>query len=130
MDITKKINDSLNFINKKYPHINYGGCGLFAYYLSETLEHKYDFETEIFYIPYKSPPALKKNYDIWFKHIFIRIDNYLIDNNGFRHISKFDKLKPLSREKLFEMINIRELWNDRFDHTKSEEMVMDIKSIF
>lgn len=114
-------------INCKFPNINYGGCGTFSYHLQKVLSHKYNVSTEIYYIKSPNPPGLMPSYDIKFRHILVRFGDFLIDNNGLHQMPKNDdSLAKLSTEKLEEMINIPELWNNVFDiHTK-EQLIKEI----
>lgn len=119
MDLKQEIEK----INNDIPNINYGGCGTFSYHLNKVLQEK-NIQSEIYYLP--GPPAAIK-YDIEFSHIVIKVDDVIIDNNGFYYNipnSWTNKLKPLSEEKLKEMINIQPLWNDKFKD--KEELIKRI----
>ena len=70
----------------------------------------------------------------------VKYDNFYIDNNGIYSIDVFKKrVEDLSIDKLEEMVNIPELWNDKFDITIynsnfeiesiSDRMVNDIYKI-
>lgn len=111
-------------INTKYPYINYGGCGTFSYYLQKTLKDKYNIDTEICYVP---GPRCAIEYDVKFTHILVKWENILIDNNGFYFFKDYSyELNSLSTDKLREMINIPELWNNKFDVGLKNDLVKDI----
>ena len=111
-------------INEKHPNINYGGCGTFSYHLHKLLKEKYNVETEICYIP---GPRCAIEYDVKFTHILVKWNNILIDNNGFYLRDDYSyQLNDLSTDKLHEMINIPELWNNKFNHHYKEELINDI----
>jgi hypothetical protein len=113
-------------INSKYDKINYGGCGTFSYHLSKRLKDKYDINSEIIYRKHKDPPGKRPDFDIRFDHIFVKVDHVIIDNNGIYQFDNSDKFGSLSFDKLEEMIKIPELWNNTFDHSKTDELVKDI----
>ena len=69
-------------INQKYPHINFGGCGTFSYYLGSVIQEKFNIDPEYVYIESDTPPFGKPDYDVKFSHILLKIDNWLLDNNG------------------------------------------------
>ena len=48
----KLLQDKIKIINNKYPNLNYGACGTFSYYLSETLD-KLGIDNQIVYIKEK-----------------------------------------------------------------------------
>lgn len=100
-------------LNNYFPNINYGGCGTFSYHLNKVLKDKYAIESNLYYLP-GIPAAIE--YDLHFSHIVIKIDNYIIDNNGFYENGNgwTKDLKALSDEKLKEMIDIPLLWNNMF----------------
>ena len=111
-----KLNDikvKIEEINKDIPNINYGGCGTLSYHLKKVLDEKYDIKSDIYYLP-GSPAAIE--YDVLFHHLVLKIDDIIIDNNGFYEngIGWSKDLKSLPEEKLKEMIDIPELWNNKF----------------
>ena len=86
---------------------------------------------EYVYIESGNPPGGRPEYDLWFNHIMVKIENVVIDNNGFHSIDRFKcDLHPLKNDKLLEMINIKELWNNIYDHTNTPCLVNDIKKLF
>jgi hypothetical protein len=113
-------------INDKYPNINYGGCGTFSYHLHKTLKDKYNIDTEICYMP---GPRCAIEYDIKFTHILLKWEGLLIDNTGFYLSSEHQDLESLSPDKLEEMINIPQLWNNVFDMSTKDELIKEIWSI-
>src|ERR1035437_2719513 len=126
------LNEKIQLINSKYPNINYGGCGTFSYHLSEHLEKKYNLKSEIVYIVSDAPPGLKPDYDIKFQHILIKIGEHCIDNNGyykFTSYSQWFQIQKLNKLKLFEMINITQLWNSRFNQQHKNNLIIDIYNI-
>jgi hypothetical protein len=127
-----KFGFGLFLLNRKYPNINYGGCGVFAYHFGECYRKKYPLsKVEYVYIESENPPAGRPEYDIWFNHILVKIENMVIDNNGFHSIDRIKcDLHPLNNDKLLEMINIKELWNHIYDHTYTPCLVNDIKNLF
>lgn len=87
-------------------------------------------KSEIVYLKSEYPPGGKPDYDIHFKHILLKVDNVLIDNNGTYNYNDHKKdLLDLTVSKLEEMINIPELWNNIFNHTDSENLKKDLKQI-
>jgi hypothetical protein len=105
-------------INNDLPNINYGGCGTFSYHLKKVLYEKYDMKSDIYYIP-GDPAAI--HYDILFSHILLKVDDCIIDNNGFYNTNSpwVKDLIPLSDTKLKEMIEIPELWNSEFHNDEN-----------
>ena len=69
-------------LNKKYPNINYGGCGTFSYFLHKTLKDKKNIISEFVYTPSLTAPGKRPDYDIKFTHIYVKVGDYYIDNNG------------------------------------------------
>lgn len=123
-DLERKI----SFLNRKYSNINYGGCGIFTYYLYKVLKYKYGVDVDVVYYPSETPPGLKPDYDVYFTHILLEIKNIcIIDNNGLYSINK--SLSKLSINKLEEMINIPLLWNNVFDHNDSISLIKDMEEI-
>lgn len=115
MNVLRNIQIEIEKINNDLPKINYGGCGTFSYHLNKVLKDKYDINSEIYYL--KGDPAAI-DYDILFSHIVLKVDNYIIDNNGFYdyydYSRRVDDIKPLSIDKLEEMLYIPGLWNSEF----------------
>ena len=132
MDIAleQHISKVITCVNDRYNAINYGGCGVFAYYLGETIRQKYDIDVEYVYIKSITPPGKKPDYDVWFKHILVKVGNTVIDNNGMYDICDYSpiEIKQLSREKLSEMITIKDLWNNIYNHNSTPSLVNDIRS--
>lgn len=128
IDIINHIVDKLHTINDKYPNINYGGCGTFSYYLSKNIKDKYNIDTEIFYIKCDTPPGLKPDYDISFSHILVKIGDYYIDNNNKYEVcyQQNEIFEKLEMSKLEEMINIPKLWNNIYDHSKTDELIKEL----
>ena len=85
IDIISKVLEILPTINQKYPHINFGGCGTFSYYLGSVIQEKFNIDPEYVYIESDTPPFGKPDYDVKFSHILLKIDNWLLDNNGKYH---------------------------------------------
>jgi hypothetical protein len=123
--VIQTILEKLPEINNKFANINYGGCGTFSYHLYNNIKQKYNIEPEIYYIKAETPPGLMPNYDICFSHILLKIGDYYIDNNNKYDVSQQQNelFQKLDIEKLQEMINIKELWNDVYDHSKTNELV-------
>lgn len=118
---------NIKLLNDKYPNIDYGGCGIFSYYLSKILLDKYNINSEIFYIESTKAPGLKPDYDIHFWHIYVKAFGIYIDNKGFYNsINEDYVVNRLSISKLYEMINIPELWNNKFNHLDSKSLVDDM----
>jgi len=105
-------------INNDLPKINHGGCGTFSYHLKKVLDEKYDIKSDIYYIP-GDPAAI--DYDILFSHILLKVDDSIIDNNGFYNVNSpwVKDLIPLPETKLKEMIEIPELWNSEFHNDEN-----------
>jgi len=113
-------------IDKRHSKINYGGCGVFSYYLSLVLE-KYKIEHKIVYREEKNVDPKAFRCDIKFTHIMIDIGDYYVDNNGF-HKKKGETLS-LNRDKLGEMILEPRLWSDVFNWKLKENLIQDINKI-
>jgi hypothetical protein len=120
-------------LNEKYPNINYGGCGTFSYHLYKVLKDKYNIDTEIVYIKTDHAPGGKPDYDLKFSHIMLKYTNkddtsdytFYIDNNGvYKYLP--DIIETLSLSKLEEMISIPELWNNKFNHSMSDDLKRDL----
>ena len=128
IDIINHIVDKLHTINDKYPNINYGGCGTFSYYLSKNIKDKYNIDTEIFYIKCDTPPGLKPDYDISFSHILVKIGDYYIDNNNKYEVcyQQNEIFEKIEMSKVEEMINIPPLWNNIYDHSKTDELIKEL----
>ena len=128
IDMINHIVDKLPTINDKYPNINYGGCGTFSYYLSKNIKDKYNIDTEIYYIKSETPPGLYPDYDISFSHILLKLGDYYIDNNNKYEVSyqQNDIFEKLEMSKLEEMINIPQLWNNIYDHSKTNELIKEL----
>ena len=128
IDIINHIVDKLHTINDKYPNINYGGCGTFSYYLSKNIKDKYNIDTEIFYIKCDTPPGLKPDYDISFSHILVKIGDYYIDNNNKYEVcyQQNEIFEKIEMSKLEEMIKIPKLWNNIYDHSKTDELIKEL----
>lgn len=125
------ISSEIKKINHKYPMINWGGCGTFSYYLSEKLNNE-NIPNQIVYIPEKDTPENAYRCDIKFHHILVRVDDYLIDNNGFHPLITFDKdyeILPLKKEKLKDMLEDKKLWNNVFPYEQWTYLSYDILNI-
>ena len=118
--------NALPELNNKYPNINYGGCGTFSYHLHKALKEKYNINTEIVYIKADHPPGGKPDFDLKFTHILLRYENYYIDNNGIHFDLSNCEIENLPLSKLEEMIYIPELWNNKFDHSMTNELKKDL----
>ena len=115
----------IKLINDRHSKINYGGCGVFSYYLSIILE-KNNISHRIVYIKEKNtdPKAFS---DIKFEHIMIDIGDYYIDNKGF-HKKKIETF-ILDRNKLGEMISEPRLWSNVFNWNMTDRLIQDINKI-
>jgi len=119
--VAKKIQE----INKRYPNINYGGCGAFSYYLHQTLKKKYGQEVSIVYIPCEKTP--ENAFGVKFRHMMVSWKNWYIDNNGF--YSNHSKGIEISPRTLKAMIDVPHLWNSQFEKSNTESMIEDLKRI-
>lgn len=124
--VIDKLISEIEIINNKYPKIDWGGCGTFSYHLSKKL-NELSIENEIVYLPEKDPPNGSYRCDIKFRHILVKVDNYLIDNYGIRHIN--DDTLPLESKKLECMLHDKKLWNNVFPHEKWTFLADDIMNI-
>lgn len=113
-------------INNKYPKIDWGGCGTFSYHLSEKL-NKLNIKNQIVYTPEKETPKDAYRCDIKFHHIFVKVDDYLIDNYGIRSFE--EEVLPLENEKLKCMLEDKKLWNNIFPHEEWTPLAKDIMNI-
>ena len=128
IDIISKVLEILPTINQKYPDINFGGCGTFSYYLGSVIQEKFNIDPEYVYIESDTPPFGKPDYDVKFSHILLKIDNWLLDNNG-KYDTYYNSFKVLPKSKLHEMIHMPELWNNVYDHSNSPNMIKDISKL-
>jgi hypothetical protein len=128
LDIISKVLEILPIINQRYPNISYGGCGTFSYHLGNSIQEKFNIEPEFVYIESATAPGGKPDYDVRFSHILLKIDNWLLDNNG-KYDVYYNKCKNLPKSKLEEMIHIPELWNNIYDHSNSINMIDDISNL-
>ena len=121
-----KLEHEIRKIDKKYPLINYGACGVFSYYLSMVLD-RHGINNNIVYIEEKNVNPLAFRCDIKFDHIMVDIGDYVVDNNGFH--KKSNKLLFLDKDKLFYMINEPRLWSDKFNWNLKDSLIQDILNI-
>lgn len=116
----------IQYLNNKYPNIDWGGCGTFSYYLSEKLNNM-NIPNEIVYIPEKNTPPNAHRCDIKFVHILVRVTDNLIDNNGIKDVNKYEyEIIPLKNQKLSSMLEDKRLWNNVFPQKKWPYLAYDI----
>lgn len=118
--------EQIKSINNRHSKINYGGCGIFAYYLSFVLD-RYNISHQIVYIKERFTDPRAFRCDVKFEHILIDIGDYYLDNNGF-HKKKFETY-TLYREKLGEMILEPRLWSNNFNWKLKDNLIQDINKI-
>jgi hypothetical protein len=81
-DFTTVIIGNINYLNRKYPQIDWGGCGVFAYYLSNLLDIN-GIPNQINFVPEKNtPPVGAHRCDVLFHHILVRVGDLLIDKKS------------------------------------------------
>lgn len=120
------LQNQIKSINDKFEKINYGGCGTFSYYVSEILD-KYGIDNQIVYLEEKKVPPRAFRCDIKFTHIYVHVDKYYIDNNGF-YLDAGD-VKVLPKEKLKDMLDEPRLWNSEFDEEKRKLLAKELINI-
>lgn len=126
MNELEKMLSEIKKINNKYPKIDWGGCGTFSYHLSEKL-NKLNIKNQIVYIPEKETFKDAYRCDIKFHHIFIKVDDYLIDNYGIRSFE--EEVLTLENEKLKCMLEDKKLWNNIFPYEEWDPLARDIMNI-
>jgi hypothetical protein len=112
-------------INLKYDRlIDCGGCGTFSYALSNVLIDN-NVPHELVYV--EGPGSARC--DVKFTHILVKVEDTLIDNHGIRNQRKYLPTYSLSKSKLAEMLDDKQIWNDKFPHEKWNNLIQDILSI-
>lgn len=109
---SKRVNNIIQEEVKGIPHINDGGCGLFAYYLYHLLVKYYP----VILIAHKGK--------IGYHHCGIELYGHFIDADGMftseeytvnRHHAYEDYFRPISSAKLLHDIYDRWHWNKKFN---------------
>lgn len=113
----------LDIINSYFPDIIYGGCGIFAYTLSDIFT-KRGIYNSILYVLETETPIGAFRCDIKFTHFFVCIrmfnDICYIDSSGIcsysQVIERYNNapLYKINNDKLYEMLLEKRLWNNKF----------------
>ena len=119
--LEKQITD----LNLKYNYlIDHGGCGTFSYALSDVLTRN-DVPHELVYV--EGPGS--DRCDLKFTHILVKVEDTLIDNHGLWEKRKYHPTYSLSKSKLVEMLDDKQIWNDKFPHEKWTDLTQDVLNI-
>jgi len=111
-----------DIINRSFPDIIYGGCGIFAWTLSDIFT-KRGIGNNIFYVLEKNIPVGSYRCDVKFKHFFVCVNvggiNFYIDSSGVYLYSdiirRYDApLFQIGLDKLGSMLLDKRLWNSKF----------------
>lgn len=112
----------LDIINKNFPNIIYGGCGIFSWTLSNILTIK-GISNSIVYVLEINTPIGAYRCDVKFQHFFVCVNsggiNYYIDNNGIYLYESIIKvynapIYEIGINKLYSMLEDKRLWNNKF----------------
>lgn len=154
-ELLNHLENELPKIGQKIEDINYGGCGMFAYYLSleltkRNIKHnilwlgEYDYEMtdeevmDKFYDVLETTgdsPVLYDFHRLEFdmNHIVIEVDAHYIDCEGvFADTFYFQcgrDLGYISKKQLKSFVK-NGGWNDIYDQTNNAEMYLEIKKVF
>jgi hypothetical protein len=116
-------------INQKYDNkIDWGGCGTFSYYLSDTLDRN-GIPNQIVYIEEENTSPFAYRCDVKFHHILVQVGDKLIDNHGVRPVNNYQSTKPLDKSKLEWMLSDLKLWNNVFPFEKWPDLATDLMKI-
>jgi len=94
---------NISKIDSKIPFIELGGCGAFAYHLHNILRDKYNTKSEIVY----TSNGLNQ-----FIHIWVKVDDKIIDNKGIQDY--YGGYKTIEHSELKNIINDKSAWNNKF----------------
>jgi hypothetical protein len=144
--------DKVRFLNFRIvstvPHINQGGCGIYAAFISKALEEQ-DIPYQIGYLTrdHDGPDAILENYElvknneygyVSATHICVEVGDFLIDANGISRKEEF--LKEWDRYEYYSVpISWRELelaiaqtsqWNPWFDRGNVPKIKEEFKNTF
>ena len=145
--------NELGKISKKYPTINYGGCGAFALYVSDEL-NKRNIKHDIAWIGsawdiretkreirkiFKSNSYVNlrdfNDNGIYLSHAMIKIKNNFIDAegvfNGFENAgwNLREVIATIKTDELRMLVNDEEGWNDSFNRKNMPKIKKDIEKI-
>jgi hypothetical protein len=148
--IKNKLVSSLVKLDKKYPQIANGGCGIFASLLASELTNSgIDFTIHI------AHNSLCHQMDAWiaendsegsidlsgidgftWEHIYIKVDGKLIDSCGVYDYAcdniKFEDLyasAPISSNMLTQLVASPKRWNSKFDKSKVTSLSADVTAM-
>ena len=145
--------NELGKISKKYPTINYGGCGAFALYVSDEL-NKRNIKHDIAWIgntfgnssmkkeireifksnSYVNLVEFNRN-GIYLSHAMIKIKNNFVDAegvfNGFNNTNWTyrEVLATIKTDELRMLVNDEQGWNDEFNRKNMPKLKKDIEKI-
>ena len=143
--------NSLSVIGEKFKHINRGGCGAFALYLSKELD-KRNIKHDILWIGddyHNAEKVIRNTFQsnsnvtledfsdngIFLSHVMVRIGKKFIDSEGV--YKGFDNtrwshrrvLSKVSNKELFKLVDNPKGWNDTFNRKLMPKIKKDIKKI-
>jgi hypothetical protein len=130
-------------INGKIPHLNKGGCGIFAEHFYKALK-QFGLFPKLAVITYADRvPSLKlsiatnENYGLMFvRHIVVIIDKKMYDSKGvYKTLKATNYIDPklvrnLPLELLEQWNKDRKMWNKRFDHRQIKTVENIIKESY
>lgn len=156
--IIETLKAKLPKIGKKFPNINYGGCGKFAIMLGEELiERKHKFEYVMLITTSfnkdidvdkkkncfqnnsdKPLKILNTKYSIYCAHIMVRIGGVVVDSDGVfksprAKKSNYMELGTVSHKTLSKWIDEPYVWNNIFldnHHREIYDIELSIKELF
>ena len=135
--IIQELVDSYKHVNQALPHINRGGCGIFAEKLyikckalgldpkiivltrcSEQMNERLKNEGEYLHKLFNDYRFTISD-KAYIRHIMVRIDNHCIDSNSIKHIESIrDAVVEVGIDKLREWNANKRIWNSMFTHDR------------
>jgi hypothetical protein len=124
------LSQKLDIINREFPNIIYGGCGIFAWTLSDILT-KRGITNSIVYVLEVNSPVGAYRCDIKFRHFYVYINiggkDFYIDSSGVSKYSDIIKmynssLCEVSVNKLYLMLLDKCLWNNKFSFSDWDKL--------
>lgn len=156
-DLYSALNSELPIVKDNFPEINYGGCGVFALFLSKELD-KLGIEHSITWIgqyegydsDYNTHDLIHSifddngsktnvcdfhNNDLTLSHIMVVIDGYLVDATGvYLDLDDADwgnreELAIITQKQLELLVSKPDGWNDWFDRDNIPNVGKMVKKI-
>lgn len=138
----------LKTVCKKIEYINYGGCGIFAYYLSGLLAEN-GYRSEIICLDRPCSESARKHRSnlcsiakrdktasFIYTHLCLKIGNYFIDCEAYEKIRKenvfnegYRALGKISRNDLKFLISLEDRWNRPYDRSQNSRLKRLLRSV-